>query len=425
MNDEIDLSQIPITEESSLDKNKIIERLKVMQVKFLPGVFGKKYYLDLYNIAIQDVNNRNKIANLLIDDIKNKVVKRTNNDVEIKNKMIGDSKLDKVTKVDLDNNGEEELTFNHYFSFKNDGKINSTCKDNNNNFNIQCTHSYGKETKDSSYSKSNISNFGQGNQFDICQQEEGLFQRKEENKLNFKTLNSEDNITEESGNSKLNIEEIKSDDSNTENNTLIIQENNQSSLQNNLIVEKEEINKENDCQSVKSSNINNDKINNNDEEEQIFTKLPQKKNQINSLSISRQSFPFYSVPNENNINNDNKQKNEKEQTIPKEDKQLNEIITINKQTKNNASQFFIEEPKNTSKNKLFFRLILPLFWLLLIWFMIIVLVHIFNDPTDFQSTFDNIINSLQMSTERWIILCFIAIIFLIVNRILNKRRSHS
>jgi hypothetical protein len=163
----------------------------------------------------------------------------------------------------------------------------------------------------------------------------------------------------------------------------------------------------------------------NDEEEQIFTKLPQKKNQINSLSISRQSFPFYSVLNENNITNDNKQKTEKEQTLPTEEKQLNEIITINKQTKNNASQFFIEEPKNTSKNKLFFRLILPLFWLLLIWFMIIVLVHIFNDPTDFRSTFDNIINSLQMSTERWIILCFIAIIFLIVNRILNKRRSHS
>lgn len=424
MNDEIDLSQIPIIEESSLDKNKIIERLKVMQVKFLPGVFGKKYYLDLYNIAIQDINNRNKIANLLVDDIKNKVVKRTNNDVEIKNKMIGDSKLDKVTKVDLDNNGEEELTFNHYFSFKNDGKIDSTCKDNNNNFNIQCTHSYGKETKDSSYSKSNISNFGQGNQFDICQQEEGLFQRKEENKLNFKTLNSEDNITEESGSSKLNIEEIKSDDSNTENNIPIIQENNQSPLQNNLIVEKEEINKEKDCQSVKSSNINNDKMKN-DEEEQIFTKLPQKKNQINSLSISRQSFPFYSVHNENNITNDNKQKTEKEQTLPTEEKQLNEIITINKQTKNNASQFFIEEPKNTSKNKLFFRLILPLFWLLLIWFMIIVLVHIFNDPTDFRSTFDNIINSLQMSTERWVILCFIAIIFLIVNRILNKRRSHS
>jgi hypothetical protein len=58
--------------------------------------------------------------------------------------------------------------------------------------------------------------------------------------------------------------------------------------------------------------------------------------------------------------------------------------------------------------------------------MLIVLGLIFNDlTTDYQSTFDNIINSLNMPPERWIILCLIAIVFLIVNRILNKRRSHS
>ena len=221
----------------------------------------------------------------------------------------------------------------------------------------------------------------------------------------------------------MNIEEIRSDDSNIENNIPIAQENNQSYVQNNLIVEKDEINKENDCQSVQPSNKNND--NNDEEEKQIFTKIPQKKNQINSLSISHQSFPFYSFPKENNINNVNLQTTEKEQTIPKVDTQLNDILTINKQIKNNPSQFFLEEPKNTSKNKIFFSLILPLFWLLLIWFMLIVLVHIFNDPTDFQTTFDNIINSLHMSTGRWIILCSIAILFLIVNRILNKRRLRS
>lgn len=378
MNENIDIENIQVFKGTSLGKQELKERLKLMGIQFHTGMNGKKYFVDLYDKALEIKENRLKIANLILEDTEeSKMNKRdsTNKD-DLRSQILGDSEYDKFSKLDIQNIEREKITSNNYFSLKDEGKFtNSINRD---------YQSYGRETKDSSLT----------NYFD-------------------NTINDEEhNINQYNADTNNNFEYMTE---NVINNSLIVNEK--------QITEQFEYNENKGYKNITNNNnnqiyssfqINISPIKTEEETDlqHKFTKIPFNQNKSNPFLFSKESIlsntistgrPFFT------------------QHMPT----IDEVISNKEETQNDNKDVFLTNnndnnyyypPSNSNKNKIVNRLIIPLACLLLIWFAIIISVQAFSDNSDYKSVFTIIQSSLQMPIEQWLFLVVIILIFIIINK---------
>ena len=377
MNENIDIENIQVFKGTSLGKQELKERLKLMGIQFHTGMNGKKYFADLYDKALEIKENRLKIANLILEDTEeNKINKRDNtNKDDLRSQILGDSEYDKFSKLDIQNIEREKIISDNYFSLNNEGKFT-----NNINRDYQ---SYGRETKDSSltnYFNNTINN-----------------EERNINQYNTRTNNNFEYMTE-----------------NVINNSLILNEKQiteQFEYNENKCYEN--INNYNNYQIYSSFQINISPIKTEEETnlQHKFTKIPFNQNKSNPFLSSKKSIPSNTISTGRSFFT---------QQIPTIDEVIfnkEEIQNDNKDvflTNNNDSNYY--PPSNSNKNKIVNRLIIPLACLLLIWFAIIISVQAFSDNSDYKSVFTTIKSSLQMSIEQWLFLVVIVLIFIIINK---------
>ena len=377
MNENIDIENIQVFKGTSLGKQELKERLKLMGIQFHTGMNGKKYFADLYDKALEIKENRLKIANLILEDTEeNKINKRDNtNKDDLRSQILGDSEYDKFSKLDIQNIEREKIISDNYFSLNNEGKFT-----NNINRDYQ---SYGRETKDSSltnYFNNTINN-----------------EERNINQYNTRTNNNFEYMTE-----------------NVINNSLILNEKQiteQFEYNENKCYEN--INNYNNNQIYSSFQINISPIKTEEETnlQHKFTKIPFNQNKSNPFLFSKKSIPSNTISTGRSFFT---------QQIPTIDEVIfnkEEIQNDNKDvflTNNNDSNYY--PPSNSNKNKIVNRLIIPLACLLLIWFAIIISVQAFSDNSDYKSVFTTIKSSLQMSIEQWLFLVVIVLIFIIINK---------